>query len=109
GFETLHILEGETVFGGIQQAPKWTFQGVREQRRTERVRLEKERQARQRAFGLRRRGEAIESGPNLFLDVGRDRNLFMIEQASDPISGPTPFGFVVDMDQRLKCQCSISP
>jgi hypothetical protein len=55
--ETLHVGERETAFGGVEQTAERAIERIGHQRRFERVRLDEDGEARERALVERRRSE----------------------------------------------------
>ena len=95
GLEALDIGEGEMLFGRVEQTAVGTVKRVGAERGAKRVRLEQQGEAGQCPFLGRRGREAAQRGPDRVLDLGRDNNLLVREQRTDPLRCPAPFGGAV--------------
>ena len=102
GLKALDIGEREVLLGGVEQPAIRPFERVGAARDAQRVRLQQQGEAGQRALLDRRRRQAAERRPHGVLDLRGHDDLFMGEQGSNPLRCPAPLGRVVDPAQRLK-------
>ena len=65
--------------------------------------------ASQRSFGFGSGREALQRGPHRVLDVRRDLETFIREQARHPVEGKRDLARLIDSRQRLEGECAFKP
>ena len=102
GLEGLEARVAKPLAFGIEQPPERSADAVGRKRLLERLRLEQNGKAGQRALGYRRGAKRGQRRPEMLLGGRIDRHAFGCENFLEPLRGPSHLRRLVDARQRLQ-------